>query len=168
MFSYRKRLLAVASVAVTAAAAVISGLTAADAASPALSGTEHFQLMVVSAKATSGPVIATGLFTAGGVDHQGQTTDVFTFPNGTIKVRHSPGRGKQSFNPRSCLLTIALHGTYTIVHGTGRYAGITGHGIYHLNILAIGARNARGKCSSKAPPVVFEQIIKGSGPVKLK
>jgi hypothetical protein len=168
MLRHRNRLLGAASVAVATAALAVSGLAAASAATPAASGTEQFQLMITSATSNTGPVIAHGVFTAGGIDHEGTTTATFTFANGTIKVRHSPGHGKQTFDPRTCLLTLKLHGTYRLVHGTGRYAGITGHGIYHLHILAVGARNARGRCSSSAPPVTFEQVINASGPVTLK
>ena len=52
-------------------------------------------------------------------------------------------------------------------HGTGAYAGISGHGIYRLNILIVAARNAAGKCSDKLPPTAFQQIIKAQGPVSL-
>jgi hypothetical protein len=51
--------------------------------------------------------------------------------------------------------------------GTGAYAGITGHGIYRLNILIVSARNSAGNCSNKLPPVAFQQIIKAQGPVSL-
>jgi hypothetical protein len=164
---HRSKLLATASVAVTTAAVAIAGLTAASAAAPAATGTEHFQLMITSATSNTGPIIATGKFTAGGVDHEGRTTATFTFPNGSFKVKHSPGHGKRTFNPRTCLVTLNFQGTYTVGHGTGKYAGITGHGTYHLNILAVGART-RGHCSQSAPPVAFEQVVKASGPVTLK
>ncbi len=168
MLKHRARLLAAASIAVTTATVAVSGLTAASAATPASSGTEHFQLMISSAKANSGPLIATGLFTAGGVDHEGNKADTFTFAGGSFKVTHSRGHGKQSFNPKTCLFVINQAGTFRVGHGTGKYAGITGHGTYRLSILAVGARNAKGQCSKNAPPVAFEQLIRASGPVTLK
>jgi hypothetical protein len=148
-------------------AAVLSGTgLAAASAAPATSGTEHFQALTTSATAKTTGVIATGLFTAGGIDVEGRTTATFKFPGGTFKVRHSRGTGKQTFNPRTCLVTVRLHGTYTVGRGTGRYAGISGHGKYKLSILAVGAK-VHGKCSPSRPPIAFQQIINASGPVSL-
>ena len=61
----------------------------------------------------------------------------------------------------------ALNGTYRLSGGTGAYAGISGHGIYRLNILIVSARNSAGRCSNKLPPTAFQQIIKAQGPVSL-
>ena len=169
MMQHRTRLLAAASTAITAAALAVSGLAAASAATPAASGTEHFQMMTTSSsQRTPAPVVATGLFTAGGVDHEGNKAATFTFPGGSFKVTHSRGHGKQSFNPKTCLFVISQHGTFKVGGGTGKYAGISGHGTYQLSILAVGARTAKGACSQKTPPVAWEQVIKASGPVTLK
>ncbi len=128
---------------------------------------EHFQFMSTSATATRDTVIAHGVFTAGGVDiTTSNTTDTLKFPNGTIRLRHSPGTGPQSFNRHTCLITVHQHGTYTLLSGTGKYAGISGHGRYRLDILAVGARS-HGKCTQKKPPVTFELIVRASGPVHL-
>lgn len=143
-----------------------AGVAAASTRAPAAHGTEHFQIMSTSATASTNSIIATGLFTAGGVNHPGNTTDTAVFPGGTFKIAHSPGKGTQSFNPKTCLLTLNLHGTYTVGHGTGQYAGISGDGKYQLSILEIGARSG-GTCSQSKPPVTFQQIIKASGPVSL-
>jgi hypothetical protein len=184
MLKYGKRLTGAAGVLATAGAVAICGLTAASA-SPAAhqaadrpaaraahhavraatSGTEHFQLVTTSATARTGHVIARGVFTAPATDIMGNRTDTFKFSNGSFRVRHSPGHGPQSFNPRTCLVKVSQHGTYKLSHGTGKYAGIKGHGRYHVTVLAIGARNANGKCSQRKAPVAFQQIIKASGPV---
>jgi hypothetical protein len=159
----------VTSAAVAAAAAVLGGTGIAVASShSATTGTEHFQMMTTSATASSDSVIASGAFTAPGVDHEHNKTNTatFTFANGTVGVKHSNGTGKQSFNPKTCLLTINEHGTYTITGGTGSYAGITGNGKYQLSILAVGARSG-SKCSKTKPPVAFHQVINASGPVTL-
>jgi hypothetical protein len=166
-----RRVLAAAGSMLAAGAIALSGIAAAAAAPHAAqagtSGIEHFQIMSTSATATKDTVIAYGLFTAGGVDiTTSNTTDTFKFPNGTIKVRHSPGTGPQSFNRHTCLITVHQHGTYTLVSGTGKYAGISGHGRYKLDILAIGARS-HGKCTQKKPPVTFELIVRASGPTRL-
>lgn len=155
-----------AAIGAVSVAAMLSGAGLAAASAPAAHGTEHFQIMSTSATASTNSIIATGLFTAGGVNHPGTTTDKAVFPGGTFKIKHSPGKGTQSFNPKTCLLTLNLHGTYAIGHGTGKYAGISGHGNYQLSILAIGAKSG-GKCTQSKPPVTFQQIIKASGPVSL-
>jgi hypothetical protein len=147
----------ITSAAVAAAAAVLGGTGIAVASShSATTGTEHFQMMTTSATASSDSLIASGVFTAPGVDHE----------HNTVGVKHSNGTGKQSFNPKTCLLTINEHGTYTITGGTGSYAGITGNGKYQLSILAVGARSG-SKCSKTKPPVAFHQVINASGPVTL-
>ena len=132
------------------------------------SGFEYFQLLNTSA-ANNAPssFIARGVFTAGGVDHPGNKVDTVVFPDGTFKIAHSGGTGTPRFNPKTCLSVITLNGTYRLSGGTGAYAGISGHGIYRLNILIVAARNAAGQCSNKLPPTAFQQIIKAQGPVSL-
>src|SRR6185437_10874766 len=165
----RTRLLAAAGSMLAAGALALSGIVAAAAAPSgnSASGIERFQIMSTSANAIRDTVIAHGVFTAGGVDiTTSNTTDTFKFPNGTIRVRHSPGTGPQSFNPRTCLITVHQHGTYRLVGGTGKYAGISGHGRFQVDVLAVGARS-HGKCDQSKPPAAFELIIRASGPVHL-
>ncbi len=163
-----RRILASA-VTVAAAATVIGGAGLAAASThTGVSGTENFQMMTTSATSTTDSVIASGVFTAPGVDHENQSNNTakFVFSNGTVSLKHSPGTGTQSENPKTCLLTVNLHGTYTLTGGTGAYAGITGNGTYKLSILAIGARSG-GKCSQSMPPLAWHQVINASGPVSL-
>jgi hypothetical protein len=165
----RTRLLAAAGSMLAAGALALSGTLAAAAApsSGSASGIEHFQAMSTSDTSNRTTLIAHGVFTAGGVDiSTGNTTDTFKFPNGTIRVRHSPGTGPQSFDPRTCLLTVHQHGTYTLLGGTGKYAGISGHGTFRLHVLLVAARS-HGQCSQTKPPVAFELLIRASGPVHL-
>ena len=160
----------ITSAAVAAAATALLGGTGIAAASShaAATKTEAFQLMSTSGT-NKASVIASGVFTAPGADHENNkaNTATFVFANGTVSLKHSAGTGKQSFNPKTCLLTINEHGTYTLTGGTGSYAGITGNGKYQLSILAIGARNSAGKCSQTKAPVAFHQVINASGPVTL-
>jgi hypothetical protein len=171
MARYRNKLLVAASVVVAAGTVAISGLTAAGASqtsSHRATGTEHFQLVTTSAAFRKIGVIATGAFTAGGVDTVTRTSDTFKFHGGTFVLSHSRGHGKQSFDPRTCLLAVSQHGTFTLSHGTGAYAGISGHGKYTLSLLEISARTSAGKCSQTKKPVATQQIIRAQGPVTLK
>ena len=154
--------------AAASAAATALWLTAPAAASrgPAVSGTEHFQTITTSATSNTAGIIATGVVTAGGIRHKGDKVDTFVFPKGTFKVAHSGGGGTQTLDPKSCLLTIHARGTIKISGGTGKYAGIRGHGTYQISILAIEARSG-GKCTLKTPPTSFQQIIKAFAHVSL-
>jgi hypothetical protein len=164
-----KRIVSIATAAGSVMAAAATALwlaVPAGATSAGVTGTENFQLMSTSATSSTSSVIATGVFTAGGVDHTGNKVDTFVFSNGSFKVAHS-GPATQHFNPKTCLLTVVGHGTFKLSGGTGAYAKIKGAGTYKLNILAVAAKTATGKCSQKAPPTAFQQIIKATGKVSL-
>jgi hypothetical protein len=152
---------------VAAGAAVLWLAVPAGAApgGPAVSGTENLQVVSTSATASTLSVIATGVFTAGGVDHSGKTVDTLVFPKGSFKVTHK-GTTTAKLNPKTCLLTVSGPATITLSGGTGAYAGISGTGKAQLSILAIAARSG-GKCSTTMPPVTFQQIIKGTAQVSL-
>jgi hypothetical protein len=168
MLKGHNRLLGTAGAVVAAGAIAVSGVAAATAGThPAVTGTESFQIMSTSATASTSSFLAHGtVFTAGGVDHPGNTTDTITFSNGSFKVTHSKGTGTQSLNPKTCLLTISLKGTYTLGGGTGAYAKLSGSGTYKLSILAI-AQKSGGVCSKTLPPSTFQQVIQASGPATL-
>jgi uncharacterized membrane protein len=172
-FTERKR--AAVAAMTGAAAAAVTGLVIAGpaGASPvaasrpaAVSGTEHIQIMTTSGTATTASVIAWGVFTAAGVDHMGNSVDTIVFPGGTVKVKHPSGGGPGNFNTKTCLFTANESAPYTIVGGTGKYKGITGHGTAVVSIVGIAAR-VKGACSETAPPVAWHQVITGSGPFKL-
>jgi hypothetical protein len=168
MLKYRTKLLTSAAAVAAGAAIAAAGITAATAAPrPAVSGTEHFQLMTTSATAKTSSIIAYGVFTAGGTDTRtSNTTSTETFPDGTFVITHSKGTGTQHFNPRTCLLTVNVKGTYSVGGGTGAYEDISGSGTYQVSILAVGAKSG-GVCSKTLPPTSFQQVIRASGPVSL-
>ena len=164
-----KRIVSIATAAgsvMAAAAAALWLAVPAGASSAHATGTENFQIMSTSATSNTSSVIATGVFTAGGVDHTGNKVDTFVFSNGSFKVAHS-GPATAHLNPKTCLLTIVGHGTFKITGGTGAYAKTSGAGTYKLSILAVAAKNAAGMCSQKLPPTAFQQIVTASGKVTL-
>jgi hypothetical protein len=157
--------------AATAAAATAVWLAvpagAAPAASSAGTGTEHFQFMTTSTSFSPVRVIVFGVFTtAGRISHTVGNVDTLAFPGGTFKIAHSKGIGSTTVNKKTCLVTTRQRGTYKVFGGTGKYAGISGHGTAHLNILAIAARS-RGKCTMTKPPLALQLIVRQSGPVTL-
>ena len=159
-----------ATVAAAATAAVLGLAVPAGVAASRLaaSGTEHFQLMIISPAFNTGRVIVSGVFTAGGTEHAGAKVDTLVFPTGTFKAAHSPGvGGTVTLNPKTCLYTASgFHGTITLSGGTGAYTGISGTGIYHFSELAILARSS-GKCTFNKPPVADEVLVKSSASVSL-
>jgi hypothetical protein len=133
--------------------------------SAAVTGTEHFQLMTTSETATTLSIVASGVFTAPGVDHLGKTVDTLVFPGGSIKVKPTAQIGTQSLDP-TCLSTVSEQGIYSFVGGTGKYKGISGHGKYTVSILEILPK-VQGQCALNATPRAFQQVTNASGPVKL-
>ena len=173
-FTGRKRTAIFAMTGAAAAAIAGIGLAGPAGASPArpasaaaVTTTGHIQIMTMLATSPLASAIAWTAGTAtAGVDHQGNTVDTIVFPGGSWRVKHSPGTGPQSFNPKTCLLLVNQHGTYTILGGTGKYKGISGHGTYQVSIVGIFAKTKKGACSQTAAPVAWHQVINGSGPVK--
>jgi hypothetical protein len=122
--------------------------------------------MATTARTGTLSVIATGVFTAGGVAHSGQKADLLVFPAGTIKIVPYAGGGSQKINPKTCLLTETMKADYNITGGTGKYAGISGKGTYTGNILGIVARSG-GKCQRGGPFTTFQEFIRGSASVNM-
>ena len=163
----RKALAAVIG-AVSVTAALGGASLAAASARPAVSGTEHFQLMNNSPTSKTSSIIATGVFTGGGTSTAtSSTTAIVTFPSGTFVITHSKGTGTHSFNPKTCRFNGNLKGTYTLGRGTGAYANLSGSGTYQASILGVGAKSG-GRCSMKLPPAASQQLIRASGPVSLR
>ncbi|HEY2552121.1 MAG TPA: hypothetical protein VGI64_16260 [Streptosporangiaceae bacterium] len=174
------RLAAIAGTVAAAGTVALAGVTAATAApaaaqhagkpaaAGAASGTEHFRLVSTSNANNRASFIATGVFTAGGVDHQGKgNTDLIVAPGGTFKIVHSRGTGPTHINQKTCLLTVSQHGTYRLTAGTGKFKGLSGHGTYHVSVTAVARRNSAGKCSMRKAPAATQLIITASGPVRL-
>jgi hypothetical protein len=170
MLRHRNKLIAAASVLALTGGVAISSLTAASA-SPAKAATERFQLVTSSTTSNKASFIAIGsVLTAVGVDHQGNgNVDKIVFRGGTFKIRHSSGTGKVGFNPRTCVTSGSIHGTYKVYGGTGKYAGIRGHGKYEASILFVFGRTSKGACQpgNNARPIGLQQIIRASGPLTL-
>jgi hypothetical protein len=163
--------IAVGAGAVSLAAALSSaGLASASVrpAAPPRSGTEHFYLMTTQPTASRYAIIATGVFTAGGTDIAGGTTDTVKLPGGTFKVNHGgqPHIIKQQANPATCLELFEARSKITIGGGTGKYARLTGSGSATIKDLAIAGRTKTGACDFNANPVVNEETITAKAKVK--
>lgn len=157
-----RRITTIAIGAITSAATLSGAGLAAANASPVRSGTEHVELIATSPNSYA--AIAYGVFTGHGVDVPGAKVDTIKFANGSVRITHGPGKGPQSFDPKTCLLLVSQRGSYTLGHGTGAYRGISGKGKYQITIVSIGAKSG-GNCSQSKPPVAFQLVIRGSGTV---
>lgn len=163
-----KRIVSLASVGAAAIAVLwLAGPAGASAGTgAAVSGTEYFQAVSTSTTSSSRPVIVYGVVTASGVDHEVGNVDTLVFPGGTFQVHHLGSTSTQELNPRTCLVMVTERGRYTLSGGTGKYAGISGHGTAQISILGIAARS-KGGCSLTMPPLAFQQILTASGPAEL-
>ena len=94
------------------------------------------------------------------------TVDTIVLQNGSYKVAHPVTSTSNYSNPATCLNRIIETGTFRVFDGTGKYAGIRGHGTFKASVLFIAAR-ASGACSQTKPPVAFQLIITASGPASL-
>jgi hypothetical protein len=156
---------AAATVASGAGLAVASASTVHRAAT---SGTEHFSLMTTEASTSKYVVIASGLFTAGGVDLSGNTVDRVKLSNGGFKINHAGPIHviKEQFNPKTCLGVFVVTGKFTLEGGTGAYKGISGSGKALISGTFI-ARRTKGQCNPNATPLVAEQTITATANVSL-
>ncbi len=166
----RKTIAALIGAATAATMITGAGLAAASArpASPSSSGTEHFNLMTTQPSASTYTVIASGLFTAGGIDISGSTTDTVKLPGGSFKIHHGGPLHivKQQLNRKTCLANFEATAGLTVGGGTGKYKGISGSGKATINSLFI-ARRSKGTCNPNLTPVVAEQTITATAHVKL-
>jgi hypothetical protein len=167
MRKHHKLLLAAAATAAIAATG-ITAASASPATHQATPGTEYIQVMS-TAPTTPGPAsaIARGVFTAGGQARLGDARiGAITFPGGTIVLSHRAAHGSSHFYPAGCLSVVSQSGSYRIVRGTGRYAGISGHGTYQLSLEIVAAR-VHGGCPSAKPPVAQQELLRLAGPVRM-
>jgi len=160
----------------TAAAVIVIGVTGAAGANVAAAtpdthqprgGTEYVQIMSTATTGDPAEAIARGVFTAAGQADLGSVRiGRLVFPGGAITLSHRAGHGTSQLDPRTCLNLLSQAGTYQIVSGTGRYAGIRGHGTYQLSLEFISVR-AHGQCTAIRPPGARQELLRLSGPVQL-
>jgi hypothetical protein len=163
---------------VAAAVATVVGLAVPAGASPlaarpaAVTGAEHLQAVTTSGTATTQGVIAYGVFTNYGIDHENNSsaatsTDLFTFANGSFKVTHTTKKQSQTVNAKACFYRYTASGTFKLSAGTGTYKGISGNGTFALSGMGFGPKTKSGACNENANPIVYQQVIDANGTVTL-
>ncbi|HXQ59937.1 MAG TPA: hypothetical protein VN799_07550 [Acidimicrobiales bacterium] len=135
------------------------------AALAATSGTEHFTL-VFGSQTGSGPIFASGVFTAGGTDYQGHSTDEAVFADGAFKIHHGGIKGTFTFDPTTCIGHQGGSGPYTINGGYGAYVHIKASGTAHIKGTIETGRNTNGTCNFH-DITAYSLIVHASGPLSL-
>jgi hypothetical protein len=147
------------------AAAIAGGSGAASAAAGSVHRrAEHFRIVSTQAGSHRLSVIATGAFTAGGYEVPRPGGGEIVLPGGTFTLRLSENSGSGSASS-TCLFTQTDKGRFTIGHGTGRYAGITGSGKASTSSIDVTARNAAGKCIHLNSPVAYQAMTTANGTI---
>lgn len=143
-------------------------LVAAGAPADAATGTQTFRIVFTADPHTGAPgtVIATGLVNGIGTDRtiaqdphpdgSETDTDLITLPGGTITIADTDPSDLVHFNPAACLAALSGTGTYTILGGTGAYAGASGRGTFTVQGVIVFNR-APGGCS-EAPRLFFAAV----------
>ena len=131
----------------------------------AISGTQHFQIVSASLSGTRSRVVAYGVFNASGIDRSiSNTRDTFTFPGGSFRVTHKVTHNRQHFSKATCAGVVHQRGTYKLSKGTGRYAGISGHGRFRVRVLLVTRHTSSG-CGNR--PIAIQTVIRARGPVSV-
>jgi hypothetical protein len=155
-------------VTLVSAAAMMSGAGLALASNgPGISRHENFRIISTNEAAKRHSVIATGSFMAGGSEALGRTVssravDQAYLYRGTFEITRQIRFRTPPAPPRRCILRVTERGTYTLSHGTGRYAGISGSGRFTSRETLVFARTGPNNCGKT---IAFQQIMYESGTV---
>jgi hypothetical protein len=164
----------------TVVAATIAGTgavvaqSAADAAphaaghSAASSKTER--ILITAGPGDKQIAVVHGPITGGGRDSAGGQKDVLHLGSGSLTLEHPDKQSTfkiTSLNRKTCFAAFTIKGKYTLIHGTGQYAGASGHGRYLVRGNDILRRTSSGTCSTKGQPQAEAFLIKASGPASL-
>ncbi len=162
----RRALTAIAVILCSVAVAGSAGLTSANASQTA-AAKEDFRFVSGSTTSYIYSAIATGKFTAGGTAKVNADTnpEEIIFPLGTINVLFHQGKTSTHITSATCLYTQVENGTYKLDGGTGAYRKIRGSGTAVSHILAVMARNSKGKCTWEKNSLAYQQVITQEGTV---
>ena len=135
------------------------GLALLGAPARAASGSQTFRIILTGnpRAGAKGKVIAAGVVNGIGFDetiaqdpHQDGSetdTDRITLPGGTITILDTDPPDTATFDPSTCTATLHATGApYTVIGGTGAYAGATGGGTFSATGLIVFKRTPDG-CS---------------------
>jgi len=168
------------------AVAVLLAISAACALSaPATakrSGTQTFKGVIVTS-GTSGArkVVRSAVLARGALRGLGHVVEVANLPGdpadvsrddlvfaaGTVHLRSVTTDTSLSLNSQSCVYTVHLKQTGTVVGGTKLLAAASGRYTGTVTALGLARRNADGKCTMDAPPLHEVDMFSASGSLSL-
>jgi len=161
--------------AIIAAAASLSMLVTAPAASAHGLATQHFTLLFStqngvekqSLAIAKGPITGVGIETQTEEEAGDQQTSyaVMHLPRGDVAVTFLETFA-WTINYRACAAHGTGSGTFTITGGTGAYTGATGQGTFTDRGTLIGARDSQGQClgpDSSVPPKLIRVRVHATG-----
>jgi hypothetical protein len=171
-----KRVLAIAASAlslVLAASSAASASAAADRSGTEVIAGSTTNLAIIISNTTVVPVQASGVVNSVGtvpLSGPSNATSSLNFRAGKLTVHHKQTSSKQSTNLKTCVVSQAQGGVYTVVGGTGQFRGATGHGTFKVAFTITFPRLKNGKCntSAKAVPVSGKISFLAFGPLSVK
>jgi hypothetical protein len=168
-------------IAVAALSLVLVASSAAWASAAACrSGTEVIvgsttNLAIIDANVSVLPVKAYGVVhTKGTIALSGPNngTSSFDFRAGKLTVKHTQTSGstEPTFNSKTCVASQVQGGVYTVVGGTGKFYGATGHGRFKTDFTIRFPRLKNGKCnmSQSAQPISGKISFLAYGPLSVR
>ena len=145
-------------------------------------GNETFKGVIVTSGSTGTRVVVASVVVAKGVfsgvgrvveienlpgDPDNVSRDDLVFADGSIHIVSTTLDSSFSVNPRSCIFSVTVQQTGTVVGGTGRFAAATGS--YTATVTARGLlpRNPDGSCSMEQTPRHEVDVLASSGTLSL-
>ena len=132
-------------------------------------------LSIIEANVSVLPVKAYGVVHTKGTLSLGgpaNGTSSFNFRAGKLTVKHkqTSGTSQPTLNSRTCVFSQSQGGIYTVVGGTGKFHGATGHGKYQVVFAIVFPRLKNGKCntSQSAKPVRGKITFAAHGPLSVR
>jgi hypothetical protein len=164
MSVFVRRTIGVAAAAAAVVAVTVAPASAASAHSAGQSAGQEYFLITIADGHQS--VVAHGAFTDAGKDVDHDQSDTLRFSQGALVIHHPDSKSHLSYtlNKKTCFVSFKITGKYTLGAGTGRYAGLTGRGIYVVREQAIAPRK-NGACNLNTEPSHLAGYVKASGPV---
>ena len=160
---------------IAAAVVVVSAAALSSGASAQPSATSGVELITGQTNSVANyptvPLTASGLVAGTGSLTFGSHTNTLTFNVGTIHVSKGQATKLQSTNAKTCTATGASILPYTVIGGTGAFAGATGSGqatvLYTVKEPRFAKGKNKGKCNFNATPLSAHTTFWASGPLTL-
>lgn len=154
-----------------ALAAAALGLAACSSSTSTTTGTQSFNGTSHNPNAPVVNVTGAGVVSSHGSVDLGSTSSKATLKmaDGDVNINHSKGTTSTSTDTAACTASEVNKGTYTVLGGTGTYAGATGHGTFRVGFTG-KFTPTNGKCviSQSSTPVSGSITFSASGPMTVK